>query len=54
MAMNSAQRQMLAYYKTLEEPDENGRYSPEFAKKVRSLYDALDHCWIYDVTDEPD
>jgi hypothetical protein len=41
----------LAYYQTLEEPDENGRYSLEFAATVRRLYDALDFCWYYDVLD---
>lgn len=51
--LNSAQRDLLAYYRTLEEPDENGRYSLEFATTVRRLTDALDFCWIYDVLDEP-
>ena len=51
--LNSAQRDLLAYYQTLEEPDENGRYSLEFATTVRRLVDALDFCWIYDVVDEP-
>ena len=51
--MNSAQRDLLAYYQTLEEPDENGRYSLEFATTVRRLFDALDFCWIYDAVDEP-
>lgn len=51
--LNSAQRDLLAYYQTLEEPDENGRYTLEFALTVRRLVDALDHCWIYDVLDEP-
>jgi hypothetical protein len=41
----------LAYYQTLEEPDENGLYSHEFATTVRRLVDALDNCWIYDVVD---
>ena len=53
MALNSAQRDVLAYYQTLEEPDENGHYSREFALAVRRIVDALDFCWIYDVTDEP-
>jgi hypothetical protein len=51
--MNSAQRDLLAYYQTLEQPDEHGRYSREFAVTVRRLFYALDHCWIYDVLDEP-
>lgn len=51
--MNSAQQDLLAYYQTLEEPDENGHYSLEFATTVRRLFDALDHCWIYDVLDGP-
>ena len=51
--LNSAQRELLAYYQTLEEPDENGRYSLEFAITVRRLVDALDHCWIYDALDGP-
>ncbi len=51
--LNSAQRDLLAYYQTLEEPDEHGRYSLEFATTVRRLVDALDGCWIYDVLDEP-
>lgn len=49
--MNTTQRELLAYYQTLEVPDENGHYSLEFAKTVRRLYDALDFCWIYDVLD---
>ena len=51
--LNSAQRDLLAYYQTLEEPDESGRFSREFAMTVRRLVDALDNCWIYDVLDEP-
>lgn len=51
--LNSAQRDLLAYYQTLEEPDENGHYSLEFATTVRRLVDALDYCWIYDVVDGP-
>lgn len=51
--LNSAQRDLLAYYRTLEEPDENGHYTLEFALTVRRLVDALDHCWIYDVLDGP-
>lgn len=51
--MNSAQRDLLAYYQTLEQPDENGRYSLEFALTVKRLVDALDFCWIYDALDEP-
>jgi hypothetical protein len=51
--LNSAQRDLLAYYQTLEEPDEDGRYSLEFALTVRRLVDALDGCWIYDVLDAP-
>ena len=51
--MNSAQEQLLAYYQTLEEPDENGRYTHEFATTVRRLFDALEDCWIYDVLDGP-
>lgn len=50
--LNNAQRDLLAYYQTLEEPDENGRHSLEFATTVRRLVDALDFCWIYDVLDE--
>lgn len=51
--LNSAQRDLLAYYQTLEQPDENGRYTFEFATTVRRLVDALDFCWIYDVLDGP-
>lgn len=51
--LNSAQRDLLAYYQTLEEPDENGRYSLEFATTVRRLVDSLDFCWIYDAVDGP-
>lgn len=49
--MNSAQRDLLAYYQTLEEPDENGHYTLEFALTVKRLMGALDFCWIYDVQD---
>lgn len=51
--LNTTQRELLAYYQTLEEPDESGRYTMEFAVTVRRLVDALDFCWIYDVLDEP-
>jgi hypothetical protein len=51
--LNSAQRDLLAYYQTLEQPDENGRYTRDFAVNVRRLVDSLDFCWIYDVLDEP-
>jgi hypothetical protein len=51
MALNSAQRELLAYYQTLEQPDQDGRYSHEFATTVRRLVDALDGCWIYDALD---
>lgn len=51
--MNSAQRDLLAYYQTLEKPDANGRYTLEFALTVKRLTDALDFCWIYDVVDGP-
>lgn len=46
--MNSAQRDLLAYYSTLAEKDENGHYPLEFAQTVRRLYDALEFAWIYD------
>ena len=49
--MNSAQRDLLAYYRTLEQPDEHGRYTREFAVTVRRLYDALEFAWVYDVLD---
>lgn len=51
--MNSAQRDLLAYYQTLEEPDENGHYTLDFALTVRRIYDALEFAWIYDVVDGP-
>lgn len=51
--LNTAQRELLAYYQTLEQPDENGHYSLEFAVTVRRLVDSLDFCWIYDALDEP-
>lgn len=51
--LNNAQRDLLAYYQTLEEPDTNGLYSIEFALTVRRLVDALDFAWIYDALDEP-
>lgn len=53
MTLNTAQRELLSYYRTLELPDELGRYSLEFALTVRKLVDALQHCDIYDILDEP-
>ena len=53
MQLNTTQRELLAYYQTLAEPDENGIYPQEFALTVRRLVDALDFCWIYDAVDEP-
>jgi len=53
MTLNGAQRDLLAYYQTLESPDENGHYTLEFALAVKRLVKALDYCWIYDVVDEP-
>lgn len=53
MTLNSAQRDLLAYYQTLEQPNENGLYPVEFAFTVRRLVNALEFAWIYDVLDEP-
>lgn len=50
--LNNTQRELLAYYQTLEEPDGNGRYTLEFALTVKRLVGALDYCWIYDVLDD--
>ena len=49
--LNNAQRDLLAYYQTLEQPDENGHYSLEFALTVKRLLASLDGCWIYDAVD---
>ena len=54
MTLNSAQRDLLAYYQTLEEPDEDGHYTHEFALTVRRLVESLEHCWIYDALDGPE